>query len=112
MKAWQLLTKAKELIQDPKNWIKGTLAANAKGVHVAVGSRSACCFCALGALTRAAQRQSGLTKFRAGNVLSTAACELGAGASVTSFNDRKRTTHADIMKLYDKAIALAMENEK
>jgi hypothetical protein len=49
-----VLKKATALLSDPKKWTKGTEARSEKGNAVKPTSRNAVCFCAVGALERAA----------------------------------------------------------
>lgn len=49
---FELLSKAQDLIRDPKNWTQGKFARNAEGGYVHVHSEQAVCFCSLGAIER------------------------------------------------------------
>lgn len=86
------LIAAKALIDTPEKWLKGKLA-NADG-----------CFCAAGALKYAAG-------YGAGEVWDSPEYRAVRGGipdtkqEIPSFNDRPSTTHADIMALFDRAIA-------
>lgn len=86
------LRAAKALIDTPEKWIKGEYARNG-------------CFCALGAAFEAA----GWEGWKLGSDIEGALdAELPDGFdSVPQFNDHPATTHADIMSLFDRAIAAA-----
>lgn len=84
------LIAAKALIDTPDKWIKDRFADGG-------------CFCAAGAL----KYGSG---FEAGEVWESAEykallAQVPGGRPLPSFNDDPNTTHADIMALFDRAIA-------
>lgn len=83
------LKRAKALIATPDKWCQG-VSSNDKGQHCALNA----CY-ATGADTPFSHVTSYL--FRA----------LPYGRSVIAFNDNPKTTHKDIMDLFDRAIELA-----
>jgi hypothetical protein len=54
MKASKILKKAKALIADPKHWTTEAFARTARGDSVSASHPKAVCFCAVGAINRAA----------------------------------------------------------
>lgn len=96
-----VLREARALIEDESRWIKGTFSKyNVVGLE---------CFCALGAVAdvshgpdvaeRQAKRRDGWQSL-ARSLSSTTNWQ-----RVADFNDRKTTTHADVLALFDRAIA-------
>lgn len=113
-----VLTAARRLISDPKNWTTGELARDKDGKVVAVDSPFACSWCAVGAAIRAERifpvapwDRHSLTK-----TLDKAAIEVNPKASpgndpglrpIAALND-KFGNHAEVLRAYD----LAIETEK
>jgi hypothetical protein len=110
LKPITVLRRARKLIADRNAWIKGSFIGKRKGAQ---------CYCALGALATGAG-----VKVANGKTLSNAdsGClpteyyvahqllrkAIGDGFQwVPSFNDDNRTQHADVLKMFDKAIELA-----
>lgn len=95
MKTSEVLTKAKTLIENPENWMQGDYT-DGKG-----------CFCSLGAI---AEWEVGFWKgeSKAASVL----LEVVSGSGLLPhdtfavYNDR--STHAEVMEAFDKAIALSL----
>lgn len=88
----EVLVAARALIDTPEKWIQGTW-----NLDLASG---ATCFCALGALREVV---GGL----AGDAFSLL-CDQVPGRykrGIARFNDAPTTTHADVMALFDRAIA-------
>ena len=93
------LIAARALIDTPEKW--------AKGPHPDGGR-----MCAL----RAVERACGLTyadgwRCPEGDALQSALEESGLGRVVGEYNDDRRTTHADIMALFSRAIAAQEKGE-
>ena len=84
--ALRVLTEARALIQLPENWCK---------VHFDNGNHA---HCILGALDRVGHSWIGRDHLLY-------ALPPGADRSVILFNDDPRTTHADVLDLFDRAIA-------
>lgn len=95
MKVSEVLIAAKALIVDPANWTQGAYARTTTGkvCHIAVGT----CYCSLGAL-KVTQGFIVPEKYKKylENVMK---CDIAA------YNDSH--THAEVMKKWDEAIALA-----
>lgn len=103
-----ILTASKNRISTPERWTKGTAARSVHGRKVAVTSKRAFCFCAVGAVERETQ---GIDDgYRSAIELLNLAVETPlpfAMHEVVAFNDLGATTHADVMALFDRALALA-----
>jgi hypothetical protein len=113
----EFLIDARNRIANPENWTKGTGARDDQGMRVpiAMGTR----FCAMGSLWRCELGDTNHSErlLNGGNysqeLLDAADLLYEAnGGSVPKFNDHPDTTHADILNLYDKAIALAEKEAK
>ena len=95
----EVLKKAKALIDAPEKWTKHARARDAERITVDEMAAGACSFCAIGAAARAA---GGNTRvwYPAVEALSRE-----TPREVVCLNDDPLTTHAEIMHLYDRAIA-------
>lgn len=102
----EVLVKAKKLLSDPGKWYKGYFAVNKFGKHTSSLKDDACKWCMLGALRRVCFGKNDI-QIEAENHLSKA-----VGWNIPEFNDRKQTTHQDIMNAFDKAIVAALNNQK
>ncbi len=101
----KFLTEARVLIQDEKSWCKKSPARNKRGIGVFVDSPEACQFCAIGALAKVAEANHG--RFENNLVYTMALDHLSKQLEwrpITDFNDDPKTTHQDILSLFDKAI--------
>ncbi len=106
----EILTEARAILSDPKHWTKGTLARAAnEREDVREDYSNAVCFCALGAIDYAVTKVMGTTAYESSAVFS-AACDafergLPEFTSIPAFNDDPKTTHADVLAGFDKALA-------
>jgi hypothetical protein len=101
----QVLREARELLSDEKRWTRGSFAKNALGIDVEPTSDSAACFCAHGALLRAAGGDdtcSGLVF--AELALRDAARVIFGNSSIVEVNDHRPDGHAGVLSLFDSAI--------
>lgn len=98
----KVLKASREKISKPEAWIKGGFARDSEGNYVNSTDEHAVCFCSLGAINSV----TGLwSNERHG---ATVAIEDVIGDfSIPSFNDADSTTHEDILRVWDKAIAAA-----
>lgn len=97
----QILEEARALISAPSAWIKRDLARDRHGDVVAPDGQSAYCWCAVGALQKV--DDAGVEQHEA---LDRLRDSLGlAHRDVAEFNDDPRTIHADVLALFDRAIA-------
>jgi hypothetical protein len=108
-----ILVRARELIADPANWVKGEYAQGS------LADPATHCFCLIGAVDRAVLEKAGLENYEDCDeniLISEAESDLEAIAAiqklqsnldglVSDFNDDPETTHADVLALLDKVIA-------
>ena len=112
------LIAARKLIENPNQWIKGAIARTARGYECEAESGTARCFCAIGAVRRARHDLTGTPfgSYPTVNRLRDAVqlenpnriegeSECLNTMTVADYNDRPQTTHADVLALYDRAIA-------
>lgn len=95
----EALAAARKLIDTPEKWCQNSYATTIKGRPTRPLDASAKCFCSAGACLVAT-----------GNLYSPARDALDrlvaeTHRSVVTFNDHHSTTHADVMALFDRAIA-------
>jgi hypothetical protein len=101
------LTAARALLADPKDWTAETSGRTADGKPDRSEDLSgAVCFCSLGALWRISGR-CGLTP--AEDILTGIVRTTTPFDNIVSFNDDPATTHADILRVFDAAIARATQ---
>lgn len=115
------LQRAKAFIVDPACWTQNAFAREASGGSLSPVARRATCFCALGALSRA-----GFTdgpgpghSFEAQEFLTTAARLMGYDTpaelndtTTPKDGDTYVSAHARVMRMFDKAIQLALDAKK
>lgn len=93
-----VLKKARKTIIE-EQWIKGAEAKNAAGNSVPATDPTATAFCALGAL----RKHSLPANWAELTGLLTRGCP--SGFSVSGLNDAPKTKRADVLKMFDRAIA-------
>lgn len=98
----EILIEARKLLSNPKHWVKSHSAVDKDGNTLgSCQSRKAVAFCSSGALARAAGKGGD-------NNLAFTALGLGLPEGRTcpiAFNDGMRTTHKQILRMFDRAIA-------
>lgn len=94
-----LLTRARARIEKPEAWTKGAIARTSDDERTLARDPQATCWCALGAI---AAERGGEVHHPAWQAVQQ---QLPAGESIGSFNDHPDTTHADVLALFDRAIA-------
>lgn len=100
------LVRAKKVIEDPSSWCRGACARDEGNLVVASHSMAACRWCAHGALLKAF---GGVVTAEFHN------CESLLCASLPEtkhrhymgYQDDLATRHADVMEMFDRAIALS-----
>lgn len=101
-KALHILVCAREILSDPDHWTKGTLARTKTNKMTTTSNPAACRYCSMGAIVKCS-----------GNIYeendATIILEEAIGGNIIAFNDNVRTTHDDLMKMWDKAIRIAKE---
>ena len=102
-----ILRKARELLTDPENWTKGAFHKTRRKS----GGTTEHSYCALGAWRKVSGK--GLNDpGKARNLLFRALKEKTGRTCVIRYNDDHRTTHKDILELFDLAICMEeCENE-
>lgn len=103
MSASEDLKAARKLIEEPECWTQGSMARDAAGNALGFRSPDAVCYCALGALDSVIREQHPSERFVKARMLLEQVC----GEYVESVNDSPNTTHADVLAMFDRAIALA-----
>ncbi|PZO78472.1 MAG: hypothetical protein DI629_12305 [Mesorhizobium amorphae] len=107
MTTHEVLVKARELIATPENWTQQAYARAEDGFELGQGfDARACKWCALGAIeaVTGCEIDDGIA-WEAQVVLNRF-----AGMAPDGFNDRH--THADVLSLYDRAIASTQEEAR
>lgn len=114
--AIEVLRKGRKEIEDPTHWIKGEAAATAEGAPVDPTDPRAVCFCAIGSVRKYSTEPSGrgmintYPGLKAMAALRAAIPSEAPALRIPTFNDNPKTTHADILALFDRAIA-QLENQ-
>lgn len=111
MKVSELLTNARAIIATPDKWHKGSYACNSDGEARLSSEDDAVRFCVLGAMDKAAgidDNEDSMPRSKAVNLL----IDYIGDNHVASFNDSPSTTHADVMAMFDNAIARARKMEE
>lgn len=98
----EILRAARAKIDTPEKWTRGAYARTKSGRIVGPECASAVHLCAVGAVTAAAS-----PAMTVDDALVVLARELPSAGGITNFNDHPGTTHADILALFDRAIAAA-----
>lgn len=113
-RASNILRNARQVIATENQWTQGRYARTRAGSPVTHQDPDAVCFCAVGALRRAepdhtdAREAAARFLFLAVNDGRKPADHI----QIPVFNDNPKTEHADVIRAYDRAIALAIEHEK
>lgn len=108
MTASEVLRKARALIEKPENWTQGALSRSPDGEVCLPEEREAVCFCSLGAIERVCVTgEQPLAHTPAVGYLKAALLARGESlqAPIANFNDTH--THAEVLSLFDRAIAAA-----
>ena len=98
-----ILVRTRELIADPKSWLQRNSARNSVGCTVGTRSSRAKSFCVLGALDRASWELK--TDLPSKTLRAPIKNHLPPSSRVVDWNDAPRRTHAQVLRLLDKAIA-------
>lgn len=97
-----VIVRAREILSDPKHWIKSTYARNLVGDSVLATSPHAVCWCSMGALWKAFDEVGkNTTRMEAYTFLQKNLLE---NEDIAGFNDNPDTTHSDVMAAFDRAI--------
>ncbi|UTS52108.1 hypothetical protein [Synechococcus phage BUCT-ZZ01] len=104
----ETLIAAKDLIKDKKNWCRVNRAQNKKGQYVDPWHRSACQFCAVGAVQKVANYDNNIYTSPEVVLLNNVSRQI-FGRAVFMVNDEYG--HDEVMQVFDKAIEKLKENE-
>lgn len=97
----RVLKAARKILAAKKRWTQGTEARTPDGFTTNARDPNAVCFCAMGAMFKAADDLCLPTpRFYALK-------QASPDGSIVSFNDRDTTTHKDVRAWFDRAIAQA-----
>jgi hypothetical protein len=96
----EIIKAARALIDTPEKWTKRVGARDSDGAETDVLASSAVCFCVVGACRKA----TGPNILYVRGLGTLRSCIKGSG-TVHEWNDAPERTHADVMELFDRAIA-------
>ena len=104
--ALHVLSRARELIEDPVNWVQGPYAVDDYGQPVDHDDPEACAWCALGAIWAVSDWEG--VDYGAANDLLNKLPVVRRHCGIHMLNDEDDTTHDDILAVFDDAIELAI----
>ena len=99
MTVLEVLKAARGLLSDERRWTKGAWARDATGRAIKSREPGAVCYCPVSAIYL--HDPDGRTGTCAVHALG-----VGGAAELVDYSDAEETTHADIMRLFDRAIEL------
>lgn len=110
MKTVTILKRARKLIE--KGWTQELFARNEQGNRCSAESSAAVCWCIRGAMFAAVKGKFGDEFVEAETILESVIPPsslkgIGSNAPLVYFNDRKGRTKAQVLALYERAIAKA-----
>lgn len=117
LKHSEVLSKAADLIEPEGAWTQGAQARNKRGQRVADSAKNAVCFCASGAIWRAARKAgvAGLSS-SGGSIINDAHVALSTvingrslSARIPDWNDAPERTQAEVVAALRQAAAKARE---
>lgn len=103
----QVALAAKELIKDPKLWVKGSWTLTAEGKPTTLCGKDAHCFCLGGSLLRARFNLKGYP-INMEDFLEELSLLLGFSGgfgALAAKNDFKDTTHDEVLSILDEIVA-------
>ena len=119
MSVLETLIKVRELLSNKDHWTKGYYSKDSHGIRIRPHEPSACTFCMFGAIYKVCpDRPFSAVGFKDPFVIEVhdriekVIGELYPNfreASVARFNDDPETTHADVLRVLDRAIELEKE---
>lgn len=98
----EVLVAARKLVATPEQWIKGSFARNLQGKDVGTFDHYAKSFCMLGALYATCRNED---SHDAEMCLLAQVRKSSSFGSISGYNDSTARTHADVLGVYDAAIA-------
>lgn len=105
MNTVQILKDARALISDEKNWTRDAYAFDERGEEQGCPNQHSVCFCSVGALARAARVTPGEIERSEVVKAILAVGNFEEVGYLVEFNDSR--THAEVLTLFDRAIARA-----
>lgn len=100
------------LVYIRKGWVKNTWAKDSYDIDVDPTDNHAVCWCATGALIRAASELGAKSEELCFDALRAAIPKKDIGLSIAGFNDAKSTNQNDIIKLFERAIKASRPTRK
>lgn len=100
MKPVTILKRARKLIEKPERWIQGPYARTRDGVSTFGSDPAACAFCMAGAIQR-------VTNSTDGDDAAETFLDRATRDGLYAFNEKPGRKHAQVLRAFDKAIALA-----
>jgi hypothetical protein len=97
-----LIQRAREKLADPKHWTKHTSARDLHNLPVDYTDPDACRFCIIGALAASTGKPG---EYHAAHKIMSKLVPSHYGRRLSAFNDAENTQHADVLALFDRAIA-------
>lgn len=88
-----------------KGWTQGEFSRDANGDYCPMSDPAAACFCAMGAVYRVTLSEDGIP-IPIHNDVYALLCD-AVGGSVVDWNDRRGRTQAEVLAVFDRAIAAA-----
>jgi len=98
----EVLIKARAVLAKPEAWTRGWYARAADGRKVPANSEAATCWCMAGAVKRAAGPDATEALL---NGAEFALARETRTKYLDTFNDNPRHSHADILRVFDRALA-------
>ena len=112
----EFLEDARDIIEEPSAWVQGYRALDKYGNTTDAAGADAIQFCAEGAMVRACRSLSIGASVDVWRISKSpiyrkciAALDSVVDCDITIFNDDPATTHEDILRVFDRAIAKAWE---
>jgi hypothetical protein len=103
MTSKELLTKAKKLIDKPKNWTQGAFARNEINIAVPISAPNACQFCLMGAIERVCALNNVQSHEVTNEIYDASTRIFGVNIGLTSLNDRAQD-HEELMENIDRIL--------
>ena len=107
----KVLEDVRALLSDRGAWVQGDFAVSKDGTPTPLSCSSACAWCLIGALHKVTQPFNCEDDSNAYHAIHLAIREeTGSGISdIVDFNDHPSTTHADVLRVLDRAIEISQQ---
>ncbi|MBC2806583.1 hypothetical protein C3Y94_025875 [Rhizobium ruizarguesonis] len=104
----EILAAGRELLSNPDHWTKGAPARDRKGESIIPYDPKATCFCTIGAIHKVVgPQQLELKRQVVGYLIEALDTGHKVSAILSAFNDHPKTSHDQVLELWDKAIEIA-----